>query len=95
MTVDVIDYSNRTAYKADSRHGVKRPLHQHFINNDKSQGLRVTWVDGLDDPSNDPAEVARKAQDEAQQARRSELRRKLRTRGISQPELLELLDSVL
>jgi len=56
MTEEIIDYPTRDLMKQGKilKHPQGfRPLHTDFINNDESQGYRVTFVDGPDDPDND------------------------------------------
>jgi len=55
VTKEIINYLDRTDYKADPRHGVKRPLSQSFIR----KKIRVIWVDGSDDPDNNPRPAKR------------------------------------
>jgi len=53
MTIEMINYSTRQAMEIDNqiRSGNGwRALHRDFINNDESQGYRVTFVNGIDDP---------------------------------------------
>lgn len=65
-----------------------RSLHTDFINNDESQGYRVTFVDGTDDPNNDPALVAKRAQEQTNRLRKDELENKP---VLTIPEMRELL----
>jgi len=87
MTQEIIDYATEALMKADSR--VKnqrgfRAIHVDFINNDKSEGLRVTYDDTPDviDP---------------RFPRTEELRKKLMNKQtpMTMPELLEFLRIVL
>jgi len=91
---EIIDYPTRFFMKAgkkDKHSQGLRPLHTDFINNDESQGYRVTFVKGTDDPSNSPKADQRRIDFQRQKI----LREKLKNRILSQPELLELLDSLL
>ena len=65
-----------------------RSLHTDFIDNDKSKGYRITWVNGLDDPNNAPQLVAKREQEETNQLRKEELQNKP---NITLPEMQELL----
>ena len=65
-----------------------RSLHTNFINNDESQGYRVTFVNGIDDPNNAPELVAQRAKEQTNQLRKEELQNKP---NITLPEMQELL----
>lgn len=55
MTIEIINYPTRDLMKQGKilKHSQRfRPLHTDFVNNDESQGYRVTFVDGTDDPDN-------------------------------------------
>ena len=57
MTKETIDYPTRDLMKqGKSQKHLQgfRPLHTDFINNDESQGYRVTFANGPDDPDNGP-----------------------------------------
>jgi len=91
MTIEIRDYLTRDLMnqgEIDFNAQGLRSLHTDFINNDQTQGFRVTFVDGLDDPVNDPSEVAKRAQQKADDVRRNELRTKP---NITLPEMRELL----
>ena len=94
MTKEIIDYATRDLMKQGkilkNSQGL-RPLHTDFINNDESQGFRVTFVDGSDDPHNSLEENQKRLDFQ----RKKVLREKLKNRTISQPELLELLESII
>ncbi len=94
MTKEIINYLTRDLMKQGKilKHSQGlRPLHTDFINNDESQGYRVTFVDGTDDPNNSPEAIQRELEFQRQKI----LREKLKNRTISQPELLELLEKLL
>lgn len=93
MTIEIEEYVNRATMKAAkiirSNNGWT-PLHEDFINNKESNGYRVTYVNGLDDPNN-----SQKAIQERLDFQRLEgLREKVKRRTISQVELLELLEKI-
>jgi len=91
MTKQIIDYPTRDLMKIGktSFNALgSRVLHTDFVNNDESQGYRVTFVDGIDDPNNDPARVAERAQVETNRLRKDELNNKP---VLSIPEMRELL----
>jgi len=55
MTVQVKDFPTRKVMKREEKkmHDLGFiPLHTDFIQNDESKGYRVTFVNGVDDPSN-------------------------------------------
>ena len=92
MTKKIIDYTTRDLMKVGKKtqHDLDFiPLHTDFINNKESDGYRVTFVNGSDDPNNSPEAIQRNIDFQRQE----ELREKLKNRTISQPELLELLDN--
>lgn len=71
-TKKIIEYSTREEYKIDSKLKNKngfRVLHHDFINNDESQGHHVTFVKGVDDPSNAPELVTQREQDKTKRRR--------------------------
>lgn len=77
------------AKQAKARNGTRhrngfRPIHTNLINGK----YEVTFVDGIDDPENDPANVAQRAQEKANQVRKEELKNKP---NITLPEMRELL----
>ena len=91
MTKEIKEYSSREEMKQGKvlKHSQGlRPLHTDFINNDESQGYRVTFVDGSDDPNNAPELVAQRAQDKTNRLRKEELQNKS---DITLPEMQELL----
>ena len=91
MTKEIIDYPTIEAYKADSIIKNKdgfRVLHPDFINNDESQGYRITWVKGLDDPNNAPELVEQREQEKTNRQRKEELNNK---DVLTIPEMRELL----
>jgi len=94
MTEEIIDYPTREllkiGYVTMHTQGM-RALHTDFINNDESQGYRVTFVDGTDDPNNDPALVAKRDADEIEQTRVNELILKLDDSTITASEIKEFL----
>ena len=65
-----------------------RSLHTDFINNDESQGYRVTFVNGIDDPNNAPELVAQRAKEQTNRIRKEELQNK---QNITLPEMQELM----
>ena len=91
MTKEIIDYLTRAEMKTgkdEKNLQGMRSLHTDFKNNDQSQGYRVTFVDGLDDPNNAPEVVAQRAQEQTRQLRKQELENK----PVSTiPEIRELL----
>jgi len=93
MTKEIKVYRTRDLMKEGKRlmHTQKfRPLHTNFINNDESQGYEVTFVNGLDDPHNDPALVKEREQERTNQARKEELETKRDLTIIEMRELLRL-----
>lgn len=91
MTIEVIEYSSKDELKLGKKqyHDLGFVgLHTDFINNNESQGYRVTFVDGLDDPDNDPVLVAQRAQVETNRLRKEELNNKP---VLTIPEMRELL----
>jgi len=98
MTKQIIDYPTKDLMKAGKKtqHNLGFiPLHTDFINNKESDGYRVTFVKGSDDPNNSPKAIAKREKQKIERDRTEELREKLRNRTISQPELLELMDLLL
>lgn len=98
MTIETEDYTTRTAIKIakDIRTSNGwRSLHTDFINNDKSQGYRVTYVNEIDDPDKTPEVIAQREAQKIEQERIIELKQKIKDRTISQLELLELLEKLL
>ena len=91
MTKEIINYITKNeldiGYKLKHSQGL-RPLHIDFINNDESQGYRVTFVDGLDDPNNASELIAQREQEKTNQLKKEELQNKL---NITLPEIQELL----
>ena len=68
------------------------PLHTDFINNKESDGYHVTFVNGLDDPDNDPILVAERVAQKIERDRVQELSTKFEIDGtLSQTELMEFL----
>jgi len=91
-TYNTLDEAKQAKLRSGTRHQTKwKSLHTDFINNK----YRITWVNGTDDPENDPIEVAKRQQQKLDQIRQDELKEKLKNRTISQPELFELLEILL
>ena len=91
MTKEIKDYQTRELMKIGKttfRAQGMRSLHTNFINNDESQGYRVTFVNGIDDPNNAPELVAQRAKEQTNQLRKEELQNKP---NITLPEMQELL----
>jgi len=89
--IEIIDYRTRDLMQIEKKLKNSqgwRTKHIDFINNDESNGLRVTFVNGLDDPDNDPGVVAERVQLKADQVRRNELNNKP---VLTMPEIRELL----
>ena len=91
MTKEIRDYPTRdlmkqgkTTFHAQGLYA----LHTDFINNDESQGYRVTFVSGLDEPDNDPVLVTQRAQEQTNRLRKDELENKP---ILTIPEMRELL----
>ena len=83
MTKEIIDYLTKAEMKTgkETKHSEGlRPQHTDFVNNDESQGYRVTFVNGVDDPYNSPENVAEQEAEEAQRTKDKELKDK--TKGI-------------
>lgn len=66
-------------------------LHTDFINNDELQGYRVTFVNGQDDPNNDPILVVKRREEEENILRTKELTVKLNDDTITNIEIREFL----
>jgi len=94
LTKEIIDYQTKAelkqGYALKNSQGM-RSLHTDFINNDESQGYRVTFVDGLDDPHNAPELVEQRRLQKIDNDRKINLKEKLKNDSISMPELRELL----
>ena len=98
MTIETEDYQTRALMKIEKENRNRngwRALHTDFINNKELDGYHVTFVNGLDDPDNAPDVVAKREAQRLENIREEELRDKLKNRTISQPELLELLETIL
>ncbi len=98
MTIETEDYTTKALMKTGkaTRHSNDwRPLHTDLINNDESQGYHVTYVNGIDDPDRTPEAIAKRLEQKTKNERVDILKTKLKNRTISQPELLELLESLL
>jgi len=95
MTKEIIDYLTRDLMKQGKilKHSQGlSALHTDFINNDESQGYRVTFVNGLDDPDNDPVLVAEREAEKTKQDRLKELKDKKSSRTKAETdELLDML----
>lgn len=90
MTIETEDYLTRTTMRRakEIRTSIGwRSLHTDFINNDESQGYRVTYVNGSDDPDNSPEADQRRLEVQRQKL----LRKKLEDNTISFVELKEFL----
>jgi len=89
MTKEILTFNSIEEANKEKKNRAKtwRPLHTDFVNNK----IRVTFVNGLDDPDNSPESIKNKEQ----HVRNKTLREKLKNRTISQPELLELLQSII
>jgi len=65
LTVVIETYPTRKVMRRDKNIMSKagfRPLHTDFIDNDKSKGFRVTFVNELDDPDNSEEQKTRNLQ---------------------------------
>ncbi len=94
MTKEIINYFTKSEMKIGKKQKTIegfRPLHTNFINNDESQGYRVTFVDGIDDPHNDPALVAERKADKIEKTRTDELLVKIEDSTINPDEIKEFL----
>ncbi len=92
MTVEFEDYLTRDLMKQgkDRRNSDGWvSFHTDFINNRESDGFRVTYVNGLDDPNNDPVLVAKREQQRLDNIRIEELKVKLRDGTITNREHIE------
>lgn len=95
MTLEIIDYPTRDLMKTGKtlKHSQGfRSLHTDFINNDESDGYRVTFVNGLDDPNNDPILVRKRLDDKLKRERDAELKQKAKDKDLSKTESDELLE---
>lgn len=90
MTIEIKEYATKELKKQDkiimSIAGWSS-LHEDFINNKESNGYRVTYVNGSDDPNNSPKAAQRRLEFQ----RQGELIEKLKGNTISFNELKELL----
>lgn len=95
MTIETEDYSTTDLMKQGKkiRHDNGwRSLHTDFINNKESDGYHVTFVNGLDDPSNDPVIVAERVTQKIERDRTEELFIKFETDGTLSPtEFMEFV----
>jgi len=90
---EIIDYPTRFFMKAgkkDKHSQGLRSLHTDFINNDESQGYRVTFVDGIDDPNNEPKALAESEKNHTRKKRTRDLTQKLDDDTITDKEVMEL-----
>ena len=97
MTKETIDYPTRDLMKQgkSQKHSQGfRPLHTNFINNDESQGYRVTFVDGPDDPDNALELVAKRESEELTRSRNKELKEKAKNKSLTKDERDELLSKL-
>ena len=65
MTIEFEDYHTRKIMKKAKDVRVSngwRSLHTDFINNKESDGFHVTFVNGIDDPSNSPEAIQQRAE---------------------------------
>lgn len=94
MTIQTEDYLTRAAMKTGKDVRTSngwRALHTDFINNTERDGYHVTYVNGLDDPDNDPAVIAERTQQKIDLAREQELITKLKDDTITTTEIREFL----
>lgn len=91
---EIIDYPTRFFMKAgkkDKHSQGLRPLHTDFINNDESQGYRVTFVKGEDDPHNTPELVEKRRVEKINNDRKIELKEKAENNNLTPQEKDEIL----
>jgi len=94
MTIETEDYATKILMESGKqrRHNNGwRSLHTDFINNKESDGYHVTYVNGLDNPDNDPTVIAQRTQERLDRIRIEELRVKIRNDSITQRELVEYM----
>ncbi len=95
MTIELEDYSSRVLMKQGKEVRISngwRSLHTDFINNKESDGYHVTFVNGLDDPDNDPILVAERTAQKIERDRTRELSTKFENDGtLSLVELKEFV----
>lgn len=94
MTKEIIEYSTRELMgqgKISKTAQKFRSLRTEFINNDESQGYKVTFVDGLDDPDNDPALISEREAEKLKKERDEELKQKAKDKTLSNADTDELI----
>ena len=94
MTIKIEDYVTRITMKTAKRIRASngwRALHTDFINNKESDGYRVTYVKGTDDPDNS-SEATQRRQDFEREKR---LKEKWRAGTISTVEKDEIIRKLL
>ena len=92
MTIETEDYATRILMKSGKQRRLNngwRSLHTDFINNTERDGYHVTFVNGLDDPDNDPVIIAERDQQKLDSIRINELKVKLRNNTITEREHVE------
>ena len=94
MTIEIKEYLTEQLYIEDSKimnqQGL-RVLHPDFIDNDKSKGYRITYVDGLDDPHNSPDVVEERRLEKIDSDRIKLLKEKKRNNTLSQQDKDEII----
>jgi len=97
MTKEVIDYLTRDLMEQGktlkNSQGL-RPLHTDFINNDESQGYQVTFVDGIDDPHNDPVLVVAREANKIVRDRNEELKQKAKDGTLTEADKDEIIEKM-
>lgn len=91
MTIEVIDYLTKPLMRQGKRDKYLQgmsSLHTDWINNNSSNGYRVTFVDGIDDPTNSIRRVNERAQQNTDRLRIEQLNNQT---NLSIPEMRELL----
>ncbi len=95
MTIEFENYPTRDLMKRGKNQRTIdgwRSLHTDFINNKESDGYHVTYVNGLDDPDNDPILVAEREAQKIESDRIEELSTKFENDGTLSPtEFMEFV----
>lgn len=94
MTIEIIDYPNEQEMKLGKKQKASQGLrsnHTDFINNDKSQGYRITFVDGVDDVNNNPDNVSKTNEMIQKQRRKRELQNKPVLNNVELKEAVALM----
>lgn len=89
MTKEILEFNTREERKAEIklRAGVMRPMFPDFVNGK----YKITFVDELDDPDNDPVLVAQRAADKVKRDRDKELKQKIKDGTSTKAEDKEIL----